>query len=171
MISDIMRWFEIIKYKRRYVAMVLDRLFLWIFTIAVIGELQSIMFLNINDWSDANIWTVLRIFGIFRKHGCRLFLLTILGLLTADPISQISSSRINVNFGRFNYLAKFPLNILKYLAAIFSQQINNKPSLWASPAVSKFIPCNSEVHKGIVRRGLNKVEIWSMPAAVDVNSK
>ena len=74
--------------------MVLDRLFLWIFTIAVIGELQSIMFLNINDWSNANIWTVLRIFGIFRKHGCRLFLLTILGLLTADPISQISCSRI-----------------------------------------------------------------------------
>ena len=67
MISDIMRWFEIIKYKRRYVAMVLDRLFLWIFTIAVIGELQSIMFLNINDWSNANIWTVLRIFGIFLK--------------------------------------------------------------------------------------------------------
>ena len=162
--------YQIIKYKRRYVAMVLDRLFLWIFTIAVIGELQSIMFLNINDWSNANILTVLRIFGIFRKHGCRLFLLTIHGLLTADPISQISSSRINVNFGRFNYLAKFPLNILKYLAAIFSQQINNKPSLWASPAVSKFIPCNSEVHKGIVRRGLNKVEIWSMPA-VDVNSK
>ena len=129
MISDIMRWFEIIKYKRRYVAMVLDRLFLWIFTIAVIGKLQSIMLLNINDWSNANIWTVLRIFGIFRKHGCRLFLLTILGLLTADPISQISSSRINVNFGRFNYLPKFPLNILKYLAAIFSQQINNKPSL------------------------------------------
>ena len=160
--------YKIIKYKRRYVAMVLDRLFLWIFTIAVIGELQSIMFLNINDWSNAKFGQFWGYLGYF--WSCRLFLLTIHGLLTADPISQISSSRINVNFGRFNYLAKFSLNILKYLAAIFSQQINNKPSLWASPAVSKFIPCNSEVHKGIVRRGLNKVEIWSMPA-VDVNSK
>ena len=47
--------------------MVLDRLFLWIFTIAVIGKLQSIMLLNINDWSKANIWTFLRIFGIFLK--------------------------------------------------------------------------------------------------------